>query len=149
RGGTRFDVGRRAHGAGAIPSGRGGRVREFAEPWKSVHGFEGGDGEDDQALEDENDLAADAGIGLHRRRSGAEKPEEQGGEDDADGMVAADEAHRDGRESEPGWRGAVAAMEAERFASASESGERARDAHGERDGETPVDATVSRRAFGK
>ena len=60
----------------------------------------GGEEQQDQALDDVDDLDRDLGRDLHRRRAGAHAAEQQGGEQDADRMGAAQQGHGDAGEAD-------------------------------------------------
>src|SRR5699024_6329098 len=76
----RCSGGRAAEGGAAAQATADGR--------QPVDDLQRGDGEDDQALDELDDLLRDIG-GLHCGRAGAEGAEEQAGEDDAERVVAA------------------------------------------------------------
>src|SRR5690606_28632851 len=131
--------------SGGRAAGCGAAAEPAPDRRQSVDHLQRGDGKDDQALDELDDLLRDIG-GLHRGSAGAESAEEQSGEDDAERMVAADESDGDGGEAVAGRRRVVASMESHGFAGSGEAGQDAGNDHRDGDGRAPVDTTVGRRA---
>src|ERR1044072_6364816 len=88
-----------------------------------------GDEEDDESFQNINEVFRDVdGEGINEDAAAQEHPEQQRGEEDADGVVAAQERDGDPREAVVGREAVVVAVTvAEHLADADHAGERAGD----------------------
>src|SRR6266513_2729766 len=107
----------------------------------------GGDAEEDERLQDKDQVARDAGVALHDRAAGVQRPEQQRREDDAESAAQAEQRDSDG--IEPGRVAEVlvrqVVVDTGDLDGSREAREGARNEHGDDDRTADADARVAGR----
>src|SRR5690625_3264114 len=124
-----------SHLHGASTAGSAGQVEHGA------HQRWGGDEQHDHRLDHQHDVDRGLRGGLHQRRAGPQRPEQQGGAHDATGTVPAEQRHGDRIEADRARRaGAQGVVGAEDLRGTAEAGEQTGGDHHHHEHQVHVDA---------